>query len=101
MRLILFFDLPVETSSDRKEYRKFVKSLKKNGFYMMQKSVYIKMGIDSQVTDSTIKKIKTDLPNKGNVFVLSITEKQFSSIEMLLGESITDVINSDERFIEL
>ena len=36
MRLVLFFDLPVETSSQRRAAQKFVKEIKKVGFYMMQ-----------------------------------------------------------------
>ena len=101
MRLMLFFDLPVEKSKQRSEYRRFVKKIKSVGFYMLQESVYVKMGIDSQVIESTISKIKPSLPSEGNVFVLSITEKQFTSIDILLGENVTEVINSDERLIEL
>ena len=101
MRLMLFFDLPVEKAKQKREYRTFVKKIKSFGFYMMQKSVYIKMGIDNQVIESTLNKIKAYLPSEGNVFVLSITEKQFASIEFLLGENSTDVINSDDRIIKL
>ena len=43
MRLVLFFDLPVIKTSQRKAYTKFVKDIKKIGFYMLQESVYIKM----------------------------------------------------------
>ena len=101
MRIMLFFDLPVIKSKQRKEYRDFVKKLKINGFYMLQKSVYVKMGIDAQSTEATINKIRNSLPSEGNVFVIQITEKQFTGIEMILGEAVTDVINSDERVIEL
>ena len=48
MRLLLFFDLPMTTSSELKTYRNFVKNIKKEGFYMLQKSVYVKMVIDNQ-----------------------------------------------------
>ena len=101
MRLILFFDLPVEKSSQQQAYRKFVKGIKTFGFYMIQKSVYVKMGIDLQAINSTIEKVKKILPKEGNISVLSVTEKQFSSIEYLLGESNTTVINTDERVLEL
>lgn len=101
MRLMLFFDLPVESESQRRDYRYFIKNLKKNGFYMMQESVYVKLGIDLQSINSSLEKIKTFLPKDGDVMVLSITEKQFSNINVLLGNNTTDVINSDERVIEL
>ena len=101
MRLLLFFDLPMVTSEELKAYRKFVKILKKEGFYMLQESVYVKMAIDQQVITSTKSKIMKVLPNKGSVMLLSITEKQFSSIEFLLGKNKTDVINSIDRVVVL
>lgn len=101
MRAILFFDLPVEKVSQQRAYRHFVKDIKKLGFYMLQKSVYVKMGIDIQAIDSVIEKIKRIIPEEGDISILTITEKQFASIELLLGEGKTDVINSDERVVEL
>ncbi len=101
MRLMLFFDLPVEKASERREYRQFVKLLKKNGFFMLQKSIYVKMGIDAQVIDLTIKKIKKEVPKNGNIMILTITEKQFSNIEIILGDFNTEVISTDERLLEL
>ena len=59
------------------------------------------MGIDAQAIDSTIDKVKKNCPKEGEISILTITEKQFASIELLLGEGKTDVINNDERVIEL
>jgi len=101
MRTILFFDLPVETASQQKAYRKFIKNIKKTGFYMMQKSVYVKMGMDMQASRSIIEKVKKICPEEGEISVLTITEKQFSAMELLLGEGKKEVIDSDERFLEL
>ena len=42
MRMIIFFDLPSVTYADQKEYNKFHKFLIKNGYIMMQESVYTK-----------------------------------------------------------
>lgn len=101
MRLVLFFDLPVETSSQRRAAQKFVKEIKKLGFYMMQESVYLKLGIDAHAISTTIDKVRKLVPSEGNIAVLTVTEKQFSEIEMLLGERPCDVIDTDERIIEL
>ncbi len=101
MRAILFFDLPVEKKTQQREYRTFVKNIKKLGFYMLQKSVYIKMGIDIQAINSVVDKIKKNCPKEGAISILTITEKQFSSMEMVLGEGKTDVVNSDKRVVEL
>lgn len=101
MRIILFFDLPSVTSKDQRNYRKFVKNIKKLGFYMIQESVYVKLSIDIQNANSTIDKIKSFLPPIGNIMTINITEKQFSNLEILIGDNPTEVLNTDERTIIL
>ena len=39
MRVIVFFDLPVKTTRDRREYARFRKKLIKSGFVMMQQCI--------------------------------------------------------------
>jgi|GEM_PF-5364137 len=46
MRVIVFFDLPVKTAQDRREYARFRKKLVKSGFIMMQQSVYSKIALN-------------------------------------------------------
>lgn|SRR5574344_1418417 len=101
MRLLLFFDLPVEKSSQRHDYSVFVRNIKKTGFYMLQESVYVKLCLDVQSAKSVIANVRTFSPKDGSIFVLTITENQFASIDLILGDSVTDVINNDERLIEL
>lgn len=101
MRLLLFFDLPVEKKAQRRNYSRFVKDIKSLGFYMFQKSVYLKLCLDQRIANSTIEKVKKISPKEGSVAVLTITEKQFGDISIILGEINTEVINSDERNIEL
>ena len=101
MRTILFFDLPTLTLLDQRNYRKFVKGIKKLGFYIIQESVYVKMSIDSQVAESIINKVKLLSPPKGSIMVLTITEKQFSQMQFILGENVSSIISSDERVIIL
>ena len=101
MRSLLFFDLPTLTATNRKNYRKFVKLLKRNGFYMLQESVYCKMSIDKQSADATLAKLKKEIPSDGNIMMIIVTEKQFASMNILLGESTSDVLSSTDRVIEL
>lgn len=101
MRILLLFDLPMVTSKELKSYRKFVKEIKKEGFYMLQESVYVKLAINQQVVNSVKNKINKYLPDNGNIMLLTITEKQFSSIEFLLGKNTTDVVNSTDRMVIL
>lgn len=101
MRTILFFDLPAVTKTDHREYTHFVKSIRKCGFDMMQESVYTKLSINPAVAEKTIAEVKKMLPRDGMVSVLTLTEKEFSSIEHLLGEMKTDLIVNEEKVIKL
>lgn len=101
MRLLLFFDLPTETSKNRLDYTRFHKFLIKNGFIMMQKSVYSKLVINN-VTSAAVKaKISKNLPPAGIIELLEVTENQFSRIEYLIGEKQGIIEESMERLIEV
>ncbi len=99
MRVIVFFDLPTITDSDRREYRKFRKLLIKNGFVMLQESVYSKMVLNQTVQKSVLELLKKNKPPAGLVQAFVITEKQFSNMVNIAGRFETDVVDSDERLI--
>lgn len=101
MRILVMFDLPVETDSQRKEYRKFRKYLIKQGFIMLQESNYCKMVPNSSAGDSVVTGLRANKPSEGLVQVLKVTEKQFAKMEYLVGESRTSVINDDRRLVIL
>ena len=101
MRLLLFFDLPMETSKERKEYNRFHKFLLKNGFIMMQKSVYTKLVINNVTSLAVKQKVANNLPSSGVVEMLEITENQFSKIEYLVGTAQQLVIDTTDRLVEV
>ena len=101
MRMIVFFDLPTETNEDKRNYRRFRKMLIDNGFMMMQESVYCKLLLNGSVAKAKLDTIKSHKPSKGLVQILTVTEKQFSGIELIVGEYKSDIIDSDERLIVL
>lgn len=101
MRLMLFFDLPMLTDKDRREYNRFHKYLLKNGFIMMQKSVYTKLVINNVTSVAVKQRIRKNLPPDGIVELLEITENQFSKIEYLLGEEQKTTIDTMDRLVEL
>lgn len=84
MRILVFFDLPTETAKDRKNYSQFRKFLIKEGFIMMQESVYAKLVLNNSITNSIKDKISKNKPQKGIVQMLIITEKQFNSMEYIV-----------------
>ncbi len=80
MWLFVFFDLPTETAKDRKNASGFRKNILKDGFTMMQYSVYIRHCASGESADVHEKRIKRLLPPLGKVSVLRITDKQFGNI---------------------
>lgn len=101
MRVIVFFDLPVKTKKDRREYSRFRKYLVKNGFVMMQESVYSKLALNQNAANSVCENVRKFKPPSGIVQMLTVTEKQFSKMEMVVGTSSGSIVSSDERLIIL
>ncbi len=101
MRLIVFFDLPVETSEDRREYARFRKYLIKNGFVMDQLSVYSKIVLNNTAADAVKEGVRKNKTKKGFIQMLTVTEKQYNSIEVLVGESNKEVIDTTDRLVIL
>ncbi len=101
MRLIVFFDLPVLTEKNRRDYRHFRKYLVKSGFLMMQESVYCKLVLNQTVADTLAENIKKNKPPEGLVQLLKITEKQYAKMEFITGDIKNGILDSDERLIIL
>ena len=101
MRKIIFFDLPNVYSIDKRNYNRFRKYLIKEGFIMLQESVYSKISLNNQQSDALIQRIKKNSPKKGVIQLLTITEKQYSNIQYILGNNENKVINSEDRLIVL
>ncbi len=80
MGVFIFFDLPTNNNTQRKRATKFRKSLEKDGFTMMQYSVYIRHCASKESSDVHIKRIKELMPPEGQVTVLTITDKQYGDI---------------------
>lgn len=101
MRMLLFFDLPVVESEERREYVRFRKYLIKSGFIMLQESVYCKLLLNSTAVAALAENVRKNKPPKGLIQILLITEKQYARMEYILGEFESEVIDSDERLIVL
>ncbi len=67
----------------------------------MQKSVYSKLALNQTAAKTIIEQVKNNKPKEGTVAVMEITEKQYSAIEYILGECSSDILNTDERLVEI
>ena len=101
MRVLDFFDLPVVTNENRKSYSKFRKFLLKNGFIMLQESVYCKLALNGTAVNAIIDNIYKNKPQEGLVQLLTVTEKQYSKMDIIIGEVKNEVLDSDERLVVL
>ena len=101
MRVVVFFDLPTQTAEERRDYRRFRAALLKNGFFMMQESVYSKIILNNtaaNVIKETVRKLKT---GKGLIQMLTVTERQFENMEFVLGKKQSTVVDTAERLVVL
>ena len=101
MRTMVFFDLPNVYSKDKRNYQLFRKFLVRQGFIMMQESVYSKIVLNNQQSNLLIEKIKKQAPKRGLIQVLTITEKQYSQMKYIIGKNTSKIIDNEERIIVL
>lgn len=85
MWLFVMFDLPTVTKKDKKMSAKFRKDLEKDGFTMHQFSVYIRFCASFESSLVHIKRIRSFTPEKGQISILSVTDKQYSNIVNIWG----------------
>lgn len=85
VRILILYDLPMSEIEDRKEYTKFRKDILKLGCYLVQFSVYAKVIKNEIYYRSFIDKLKHILPEKGEVRVIKLTEKQYEDMIFLNG----------------
>lgn len=86
MRMIVFFDLPVTSPKDRKAATRFRNFLLKDGYYMVQFSVYSRVCNGNDAVEKHSKRLKANIPDNGSVRLLTITEKQYQNMSVLLGK---------------
>ena len=86
MWVLVFFDLPTETKKDRKASAEFRKNLVRDGFTMFQFSIYMRHCASQENAAVHIKRVKSFLPEYGQVGILCITDKQFGHIELYFGK---------------
>ena len=101
MRLFVFYDLPITKKEESKEASTFRKKLIKYGFVMMQYSVYVKFCLNYDHLNKYVLLVKEILPKKGNVRLLKITDNQYQSMEIILGEKSQDEENVNDSYLEI
>ena len=91
MWIFVFFDLPVETKKERKDATGFRKDLLKDGFFMMQFSVYLRHCPSRENAEVHIQRVRSFLPQKGLVNILRVTDAQFGMMESFIGKKTSAI----------
>lgn len=89
MRVLCMFDLPVETDEEKRAYRIFRKNLIKEGFIMIQYSVYVRVCPNRDYARRLETRIQKLVPLEGNVRLLCVTEKQYADMKLVVGSRTT------------
>lgn len=85
MRLIVFFDLPTQTKAEKRAYTVFRRFLLNDGYDMIQWSVYGRIVNGSDNAETHLRRLFANLPEKGSIRCMQVTEKQFTQIRVLIG----------------
>lgn len=85
MWLMAMFDLPVEEKIDRRNYARFRKALLKDGFMMLQYSVYARYLPSEEAAEAHRRTVRSAVPPLGQVRLIAVTDHQFGKMEVFYG----------------
>lgn len=102
MRLIVFFDLPVQTAKQRKDYRLFRKFLLKDGYLQLQESVYAKLVVNDGIASAAVARLRKNRPPAGLVQVMRVSEAAYATMEFIAGDrKAYDEVDTTEELLIL
>lgn len=90
MWLMAMFDLPVEEKIDRRNYARFRKALLKDGFMMLQYSVYARYLPSEEAAEAHRRTVRSAVPPLGQVRLIAVTDHQFGKMEVFYGRKPRD-----------
>jgi CRISPR-associated protein Cas2 len=88
MWVLILFDLPTETTQDRKNATAFRTKILKDGFSMFQFSIYLRHCPSRENAEVHVSRVKNILPPMGHIGILRITDKQFGDMEIYHGKKV-------------
>lgn len=80
MWMLVTFDLPVDSKKHRAEANKFRQFLLDQGFEMSQLSNYLRLVNGQEQFNTYVRRIGSNLPERGDVFVFQFTDRQYENI---------------------
>lgn len=101
MRIIVLFDLPTVTKAERRAYTLFRRFLINDGYDMIQFSIYGRVVANRDAEEKHSARVIVNLPPEGSVRVLTVTEKQYASMKILVGLPLFQEkkVNTDQMLL--
>ena len=87
MWLVAAFDLSTDTRAAKRAYRRFRNLLLDEGYSMLQYSVYARYCASEETAQTHRRRLKRNLPDDGEIRLLSVTDRQFEKMEVFLGKT--------------
>ncbi|MGH8192768.1 MAG: CRISPR-associated endonuclease Cas2 [Rhodanobacteraceae bacterium] len=97
--LFTLFDLPVETNENKRAYLHFRKFLLRQGFSMLQYSVYARFCASEESAEAFRRRLRIRLPDDGHVRLLSVTDRQFGKMEIFFGKKAREPEKEPEQLL--
>ena len=97
MWLMVFFDLPTTTKKEKKRASSFRKRLIKQGFSMLQYSIYIRHSSSRENSEVHMKRVRMCIPPAGEVAMLQITDKQFGTMAIFRKQSLVELPSAGKQ----
>ena len=86
MWIFVMFDLPVANREQSRKATKFREFLLDQGFEKSQFSVYARFCNGKEQFETYLRRIETNLPDRGDVHILTFTDKQYENIVRYSGQ---------------
>ena len=86
MRVAVFFDLPTSSKKERRMATRFRNFLLKDGFNMLQYSVYTRLCPNRDATEKHMNRVKRNAPDVGSIRLIYLTEHQFTNMYVITGK---------------
>lgn len=99
MWIIVFFDLPVKKPEQRRAATKFRNFLLKDGYIMLQYSVYARVCRGQEAVSKHLKRTQAHLPSEGSIRALQVTDKQYARMSILLGNLVPEETSGGEQLL--
>lgn len=99
MWILVFFDLPVKKPAQRRAATQFRQFLLKDGYVMLQYSVYARVCRGQEAVEKHLKRTRDHLPEEGSIRALQVTDKQYARMQILLGNLVAEEVAGGEQLL--